>query len=51
MAAVQPAADAVHLAAVHSVIQKQLHDQKRQAQQQLQQQPAMMMPPSDRYQH
>ena len=46
MVTVQPAGDAVHLAAVHTVIQKQLHEQKqRQVQQQ---QPAMMIP-SDRY--
>jgi len=50
-----PGADAMHLAGVHSVIQKQLHEQKqRQAAQQMQQQqqPAVLMPPSsDWYQH
>jgi len=49
MVAVQPTADAMHIAAVHSAIQKQIQEQKRQAHQ-LQQPPSLMIT-SDRYQH
>ena len=41
-------ADAMQLAAVHSVIQKQLHEQKQRQAQQQQQGPAVMLPPDRR---
>jgi len=44
-----PSADPVQLAAVHSVIQKQLHEQKQRHQAQMMQQAApVFMAPTDR---